>query len=600
MENTEPTASVPETVECLKDGTVLIAGGGPVGLVLATTLAFYGVSSVVLERNETTTRWPKMDLTNARSMEIFRKLGLADDLRAQGLNEEENLTAWNHDSVDNYRQKIATQNDGTLPLEPYQRLSQSVFEAWLKKLSDKNELIDLRFGSKVESVLETDAATSVIVTDIKTDKKRKIVSRCIAACDGASSKLRRGLGIPLDGGPVPTFTLLIHFKSKDLTRLHRQGLFWHIFFIGEGTFHGAIIAQDEKDTWTTHLSLPLDTDPDTIDSYEAVYKVLGGTGLSYKIKIDEILVRSTYRPSIAVARKYISPKGTILLAGDAAHQNIPTGGYGMNMGLGDAFDLGWKIAMFVKGHGGPALLQSYEDDRRPVALNTIERSGVHTQVHIKGAGLMTVPYSELNSDAGKEAKKRVHEHYQENDGENTDLGIEMDYRYKSSICIADPTMDEPEWKPSVYTPSTFPGSRAPHVFLEDGSAIFDHFGKYFSLIDFRTEDETQSNAELLLDSAAKKNFPLKHVKLQNENHARKIWGNVPLVVVRPDGHVAWRGSAVNAASAVEIIDRIAGITEEAQTSVQHVNNLSKMFSGTVGVTVQDTKYELDKMGAFQA
>jgi FAD-dependent monooxygenase len=155
----------------------------------------------------------------------------------------------------------------------------------------------------------------------------------------------------------PSFTLLIHFKSRDLTRLQRQGQFWHIFFIGEGTFRGAIIAQDEKDTWTTHLHLPLDTDPDTIDSYDAVYTILGGSGPKYEIKIDEILVRSTYRPSIAVARKYISPRSTIFLAGDAVHQNIPTGGYGMNMGLGDAFDLGWKLATVMKGYGGPALLK---------------------------------------------------------------------------------------------------------------------------------------------------------------------------------------------------------------------------------------------------
>lgn len=180
-------------------------------------------------------RWPKMDLTNARSMEIFRTLGLADDLRKQGqlfsmftamdgivwltgsgvpshfpytcrvstgLNEKENVTAWYLDSVDNYREKIVRNNDGSMPLEPYQRLSQAVFEAWLYKLCDKNPLIDLRFGWKIESVLETDIETSVTVSNAKTGKSRKVISRFIGACDGASSKIRRGLAIPLDGGPV--------------------------------------------------------------------------------------------------------------------------------------------------------------------------------------------------------------------------------------------------------------------------------------------------------------------------------------------------------------------------------------------------------------
>jgi FAD-dependent monooxygenase len=119
-----------------------------------------------------------------------------------GLNEAENITSWDLESVDEYREKIAKTNDGTLPLEPYQRLSQAVFEAWLKRLCDKSALIDLRFGCKLESIQETNAETSVLVTYNKTNKTRKIVSRFVGACDGASSRIRRGLNIPLDGGPV--------------------------------------------------------------------------------------------------------------------------------------------------------------------------------------------------------------------------------------------------------------------------------------------------------------------------------------------------------------------------------------------------------------
>jgi FAD-dependent monooxygenase len=119
-----------------------------------------------------------------------------------GLNEEENITTWNHIGVDKYREKIAHNNDGTLPLEPYQRLSQAVFEAWLKRLADKNPLIELRFGCAMESVEETDTETSIIVADKKTNQKQKIVAKLVGACDGASSRIRRCLNIPLDGGPV--------------------------------------------------------------------------------------------------------------------------------------------------------------------------------------------------------------------------------------------------------------------------------------------------------------------------------------------------------------------------------------------------------------
>lgn len=387
-----------------------------------------------------------------------------------------------------------------------------------------------------------------------------------------------------------------------MTRLHRQGQFWHIFFIGDRRFCGAIIAQDEKDTWTVHLHLPLHINPDTVSSHDAVYIALGGGGAKYEIAIDEILVRSTYRPSIAIARQYNSPKGTIFLAGDSAHQNIPTGGYGMNMGLGDAFDLGWKLAAVIKGYGGPALLQSYEDDRRPVAMNTIERSGVHMAVHTTGAALLDVPYEDLTSEAGMQAVEKLRQHYLANDSENKDIGIEMGYRYKSSICIPDPSIEEPEWTPSRYIPSTFPGSRAPHVFLKDGSAIFDQFGNYFSLVHFLDGDETESSAKLLLDCARQKDVPLKLVSLIGEDHARNVWGNVPLVIVRPDSHVAWRGKLVpDNSAAAKIIDTIFGRGEIRQMTAERPNGVpDKAFSATTGLTVQESQYELEKGGAFQS
>lgn len=124
------------------------------------------------------------------------------------------------------------------------------------------------------------------------------------------------------------YVLLVHFRSRDLTRLHKHGRFWHIFFIGEHGLGAAAIAQNEKDIFTTHLLLPMEVDSDTIGSEEAVYRALGGLHGPYPIAIDEVLVRSTYRPNIAIARNYSGFSGHVYLAGDAAHQNIPTGGYG--------------------------------------------------------------------------------------------------------------------------------------------------------------------------------------------------------------------------------------------------------------------------------
>lgn len=203
-------------IQDVPDRTVIIAGGGPVGLILARVLSFYGVKSKLFERNETTTDWPKMDLTNARSMELFRKLGLADDLRKQGvpshfnqhvlistgLSSETPVTRWDLPSVDSFRQQIQEKNDGTQPLEPWQRLSQAIFEKWLKGVCDEDPLIDLNYGVRVDGVQEEANCAKVTVTNSKTGASTTWRSCFVAGCDGASSQVRRSLDLPLEGGPM--------------------------------------------------------------------------------------------------------------------------------------------------------------------------------------------------------------------------------------------------------------------------------------------------------------------------------------------------------------------------------------------------------------
>jgi FAD-dependent monooxygenase len=205
-------------IQDVPSGTVVIAGGGPVGLILARVLSFFGVKSRLFERNETTTRWPKMDLTNARSMELFRKLGLADDLRkhgvpshfdqdvliSTGLSRETPVTRWELPSVDRFRLEIQETNDGTRPLEPWQRISQVLFEEWLRGVCDEDPLIDLHYGFRVDGVEEDEDGMHVktTVTDTKTNATTTWRSGYVAGCDGASSQVRRSLDLALDGGPV--------------------------------------------------------------------------------------------------------------------------------------------------------------------------------------------------------------------------------------------------------------------------------------------------------------------------------------------------------------------------------------------------------------
>lgn len=392
----------------------------------------------------------------------------------------------------------------------------------------------------------------------------------------------------------------MHFKSRDLTRLHKQGQFWHIFSIVEpGQFGGAIIAQDEIETWTVHYFLPLDTDTSAISSEEAVYTVLGGLNGKYEIKIDEILVRSTWRPSIAVARTWADQDLRVFLAGDAAHQNIPTGGYGMNMGIGDAYGLGWKLAAAMQ-YGGLGLLQSYEAERRPVAMRNVEHSGVHMQVHqsvaqfFEGGDPHRVDWP---TKEGEALRQRLHDHYQEHDGENKDFGIEMGYVYESCI-LPKPVPEEvkPRWRASQYTPSTWPGSRAPHVFLSDGSAIFDHFGKDWTLVSFEDRDR---DAQLLLDEATSLSIPIKHVNLRGEKHAHKIWER-NLVLIRPDEHVAWRANSLSSIDKARDILRLVVGLQPAKSELVHPNiKADHIFTATMETKAQVQHYEMKNMGDFQ-
>lgn len=363
-----------------------------------------------------------------------------------------------------------------------------------------------------------------------------------------------------------------------------------------------MIAQDEADTWTTHANLKLDVDSDKMGSEETVYATLGGNGAPAKLDIDEVLVRSTYRANLVVARHFMGPKRRIFLAGDSAHQNIPTGGYGMNMGLADAFSIAAKLAGVIQGYGGRYLLDSYEQERRAVSLLSVEHSGVHLKAHqmLEDVVADGGEYLDDDSEQGDAIRKKIHDHYQTHDGENKCFGIEMGYTYKSAVVLAEEPSAGPKFNPRSYIPSTVPGHRAPHVFLNDGTPLFDLYGKHYSLVDF-TGGAAASGVDHLLTAAKRRGVPLEHIKLAGEATARKLWER-DLVLVRPDGHVSWRGDSVSDAStAVHIVEVAVGVKgiESGLPVDSNENDILTPFSGTAKVIVQTPEFNLEKKGLFQ-
>ena len=571
---------------------VLIAGGGPVGLTLALTLAQHGVAAILVERNPSTTTHPKMDITNGRSMELFRHLGVADELRKIAVPEDHpfdvswvtNLAGWElarfrYPTPAQRRALIRERNDGTMPLEPAMRVSQALLEPALKNiLESRATKIDVRFGWALESFAQDANGVDAVIRCSATGETRTIRAQFLAGCDGAGSVVRNGLGIGLDDinlrrlavrelglgrllpaairayladreTPMDGRLYLIHFTSPNRELFERFGTAWHT----QSPEGWTLISQNDNDTWTLHTLLGAGADADAIEPRQLLFAKLG-------IEFDcDIICANAWRPRLSLADSY--GNGRVWLAGDSAHQVVPAGGYGMNTGVGDAAGLGWMLAAIVQGWGGHRLLEAYAAERRAVALRNRTASARHTLVRL---AIKTAYRKVIHTEGwnGERSRRRLgREILDLGNLENEADGIEFGYRYDSSPVICNEQHTAPADHMHAYTPSTQPGKRPPSLFLEDGQAIFDLFGLGFTLLRFADLD-----VDPLADAAAERGMPLKIVDIR-EDRARTLYER-DLVLIRPDHHVAWRGNTVPDRPGA-ILDRVRGAAPASPVHIAH-------------------------------
>jgi 2-polyprenyl-6-methoxyphenol hydroxylase-like FAD-dependent oxidoreductase len=541
------------------DTEILIAGGGPVGLILAHELAHRGVRVMLVERNPHSTRHPKMDVTNARSMEHLRRLGLADAVRQHATPAHNpatvvwtdrlggrELARFEYPSYATALQQQARIHDGTGVAEPMMRVSQVVLEPVLCELLSQRHgaRADVQFGWRLDGFQEDDASVLSTVTHAATGRQRTIRSLYLAGCDGAGSIVRRGLGIAWDVmntrlGPLVAIwrrygfwsllstaaralllgrqmpdgrVYLIHFESQEREFLQRHGSFWHKQCAQTGD---TLISQNDRDTWTLHVLMNRTMDPAKLDPARVLFERLGR---SIECKI---LAANDWRPALTVAKRF--GRGRVWLAGDACHQVIPTGGYGMNTGVSEAITLGWMLAAVVQGWGGPRLLPAYEAERLPVIRANRRASALHAGVRL------------MITTRGRAYAERIGEYIRRlGNLENEALGLELDYRYERSPVICQEAGEIPAWRIDAITPSTRPGCRLPHVWLAPGVSVFDKLGQGLTLI--RTADVDVSS---FVQAAAALRVPLSVVDIRDAKVA-KLYERA-LILVRPDQHVAWRG-----------------------------------------------------------
>lgn len=526
----------------MSDAPVLIVGGGPVGMTLALALASHGTRSILVERNASTTRHPKMDLTNGRSMELFRRLGIADRLRAVGVPSDQPLDiVWAtgprghvlhrfaYPSPDRRREEVRARNDGTQTLEPSMRVSQIVIEPELKAAIDENPLVDVRFGCAFTGLRQDEHGVTATVTRATDGATHEIRCDYLAGCDGGSSSVRTALGIGLEGQAKIANAFMIHFRSRAHDVLSRFGTAYHL-----QTDVGTLIAQDGAEIWTLQAVLVPDFDPDGVDPAELLRRWAGGA-------FDfEILVANAWSPHQLLAERYVD--GRVALAGDSAHQVIPTGGYGMNTGIADAIDLGWKLSALVNGWGGPRLLESYASERRPIAARNREAAALHAGVRFEIASRIAKARGDGDLDApAAEARRQAlgAEIAALGNLENESWGIEHGYHYDSSPVICHEPGEAPPLDVDRCRPTTLPGARLPHLWLGDGSALYDRLGPELTLLVVGDADVTVFERE-----AARARIPLHVARLAPEPRLRLL--ERALLLVRPDHHVAWRGDAVPA------------------------------------------------------
>ncbi|MPZ86578.1 MAG: 2-polyprenyl-6-methoxyphenol hydroxylase [Nitriliruptorales bacterium] len=520
----------------MRETQVLIVGGGPVGLMLAIDLGQRGIECMLVDKRDAPAFLPKMERCNPRTMEFFRRLGIADRIRDAGYPshlpmdvfivtslEDPPLAHHPYPSVDELRKRTAATNDGSLPLEPYQLVSQYTLEPLLKSVAEETPGVTVRFGTELIS-FEQDAE-QVIAHVVHGDGSMEIVrTSYMAGCDGGSSTVRRQSGIVLEGESNILELRQALFRSEDLYERIPIGKGRHYHVADDrSTF---LIVQDDCRHFTLHS---------VVDSDEAMprmFQKIVGMPIAF-----ETLYVGKWTQRLMLADRYQA--GRVLLAGDSAHLVVPTGGLGMNTGAADAIDLSWKLAGTLAGWGGPDLIRSYELERRPVGARNVDASRRKSTARRAWRAAYEPSIAE-DSPEGEAARRRLAK--LANRERFKMVGIELGYRYAGSPLICEePGGDDADWDNFSYVPTSRPGARLPHIWLDDGSALHDHLGNGYTLL---TPAGSGEKSHVLAREFERRGAPFEILEIDSEV-AWRVY-ETDLLLVRPDLHVVWRGDSLPA------------------------------------------------------
>lgn len=527
---------------------VLIVGGGPVGLALALDLGWRDVPNLLIDQGSADARrfHPRMDNVGIRTMEFCRRWGIASLVAHAGFPRDLPTSIVYTTAVldpelarDPYPSKADAVPPPISP-ESHELCPQNFFDPVMQQAAGSHPSSDVRYGQRLIGLVQQDDHVEATIEDSESRQQWSVRASFVAACDGAGSTV----GSLLD---QPTATKLlscstnIFLESPELVERTAANRAYRYLLMSDDGVWSTVVNIDGRSNWRLQV-LGDENWPEWTEAQATalVQQAIGGD------------VPFQLRSWVPWARReYLAERfrvGRCFLVGDAAHQLSPTGGYGMNTGIAEAVDLSWKLAAVLGGWGGEALLDSYEQERRPVAQRNVAQASANL-----AAMRSVVPEAGYRSDAG--ARARTGSAIQmATRREWRSFGIHLGAVYRGSPIIAEAFDDDrPDPDIAAFVQSARAGARAPHVWLSDGRSTLDLFGQGFVLLDLSVEPDADTAP--LKAAMAQRGVPFS-VQRIDEPAVREAY-EMRYVLVRPDGHVAWRANRLPDHPGA-LVDRVRG------------------------------------------
>ncbi|TAL79906.1 MAG: hypothetical protein EPN76_01075 [Burkholderiaceae bacterium] len=527
------------------DCDIIIVGAGPVGLFLATELGMRGMSVKVFDDKAGTCTHPAANANSARTMEHFRRLGISKEVRSLGLPgdhatdvayytrlSQHELARLAQPSSDNAVSKVRDYEFLWPTPELPHRCSQLYIEPALLNATKNYPSVDVKYNCSVQDLVQDGNSVTATVATTTDGSTTTCTSRYLVGCDGPRSTVRNLTGLHYSGSSGAKREFMggrmaaTYFSAPTLYSAIKGGRAWQYWTLNHEQ-RSLVIAVDGKGNFIINIQLQGDIQPSDHDVGHRIATAIGADVPFHLIS------STTWTAGFALVAEKMW-QGRIFLAGDSAHLFTPTGGMGYNTGIEDAANLAWKLEAMVKGASGDGLAESYEAERKPVAARNTE----FARQFADSIGYVRLPEAlEDDSASGRAARQCVGSHLNFHAHKEFVIpGLQLGTRYEGSPLVCTEASAPPPDTANLYLPVGRPGHRAPHVWLSDGSSLYDHFGCGFTLL--RLGSAARDPAPKLADVSA--SYPVTSVAIASDE-ARDLY-EADYILVRPDQHIAWRGN----------------------------------------------------------